>query len=104
MYWEALRPLTNDYTFFAQIVDEDTTRWASHDYTPSEGTSSWLLDTANSIEMTLQLNPETLPGLFPLIIGAYTQTEAGDFDRLQIKTADGRLTDDFLQLTPVRVD
>lgn len=104
LYWEALRPLTNDYTFFAQIVDEDTTRWASHDYTPSEGTSSWLLDTANSIEMTLQLNPETLPGLFPLIIGAYTQTEAGDFDRLQIKTADGRLTDDFLQLTPVRVD
>lgn len=104
LYWETQRPLSNDYTFFAQIVDQDTTRWASHDYAPPAGTSSWQPAEANTLEMTLQLNPETPPGLYPLIIGVYTQTADGEFDRLQIKTADGRLTDDFLQLTPVRID
>ncbi|MEW5988584.1 MAG: glycosyltransferase family 39 protein, partial [Chloroflexota bacterium] len=34
LYWRALRPLSTDYTFFAQVVDKDTTRWASHDLSP----------------------------------------------------------------------
>ena len=34
LYWQPLRPLDNDYTFFAQLLDEDTTRWASADDRP----------------------------------------------------------------------
>ncbi len=104
LYWEALRPLPTDYTFFAQIVAEDTTRWASNDLTPAEGTTNWSPGEANILEMSLLLSPDTPPGLYPLIIGVYTQTTEGDFDRLQIMTEDDRLTDDFLSLTPVRVD
>jgi hypothetical protein len=47
---------------------------------------------------------DTPPDLYPLIIGLYPQSADGKFDRLQMVTEDGRLTDDFLNLTPIRVD
>ena len=104
LYWQAQRPLTTDYTFFAQIVDADTTRWASHDITPSVGTSAWPPNEVQTMQLTLPLAADAPPGLYPLIVGVYIQTPDGNFERLQLVTADGRLTDDFLQLTPVRVD
>lgn len=104
LYWRAQLPLISDYSFFAQVVDADTTRWASHDVAPPEGTSSWEAGTVQAISFTLPVAPETPASTYPLIIGVYTQTPEGGFDRLQILTDDGRLTDDFLRLTPVRVD
>ncbi|UCC52288.1 MAG: hypothetical protein JSV68_24835 [Anaerolineaceae bacterium] len=104
LYWRARRPLTNDYTFFAQIVDEDTTRWASHDFAPPEGTSTWQPDEVQTMSLTLTLDENSEPNLYPIVVGIYTQTQQGDFDRLQIQTSDGRLTDDYLELTLVRVD
>jgi 4-amino-4-deoxy-L-arabinose transferase-like glycosyltransferase len=104
LYWQARQPLDNDYTFFAQIVGEDNTRWASHDFAPPEGTSSWTSGEVQPMALTLTLDENSVPGLYPVIVGAYTRNSGGDFDRLQILTADGRLTDDFLELTRVRID
>jgi 4-amino-4-deoxy-L-arabinose transferase-like glycosyltransferase len=103
LYWQAKQPL-DDYTFFAQVVDEDTTRLASHDLAPPQGTSSWNPDEIQPLTFTLNLDENSQPGLYPLIIGAYTQTKDGGFDRLQILTPDGRLTDDFVELTSIRID
>jgi hypothetical protein len=104
LHWEAIGPLDTDYAFFAQIVGEDTTRWANDDPQPQLGTSSWATDEVHALDFTLTLADDTPPGLYPVIIGAYIQTEDGRFERLQIKAEDGRLTDDFLELTRVRVD
>ena len=104
LHWEAIGPLDTDYTFFAQIVGEDTTRWANDDPKPQPGTSAWDPDEVRALDFTLTLAADTPPGLYPLIIGAYTQTEDGRFERLQIRAEDGRLTDDFLELTHIRVD
>jgi hypothetical protein len=104
LYWRARRPLTNDYAFFAQIVDEDPTRWANHDFAPPEGTSTWQPDEVQTMSLTLTLDENSEPNLYPIVVGIYTQTQQGDFDRLQIQTSDGRLTDDYLELTLVRVD
>lgn len=104
LYWQAQQPLDADYTIFAQVVDEDTTRWAAHDFAPPEGTSSWQPGDVVALPLSLPLNPDTPAGAYPVIVGAYVQTPDGAFDRLQIRTADGRLTDDFLRLTLVRVD
>ncbi|MCB8945048.1 MAG: hypothetical protein H6658_14980 [Ardenticatenaceae bacterium] len=99
LYWQAKRPLTTNYTFFAQIVDlETTTRYAAQDL--PQTTSSWLSEEVQTVEMVLTIAPNTPPDVYPLILGAYTQNEG----RLQMMTADGRLTDDFLILTPIRVD
>jgi hypothetical protein len=103
-YWRANRPLSEDYTFFAQIVDEDTTRWSHSDVVPEPATSSWTEGAVQEVEMTLPVSLDTPPELYPLIIGMYTQTAGGDFDRLQLVTADGRRTDDYLLLAQIRVD
>jgi len=104
LYWQARHALDYDYTIFAQIVGEDTIRWADHDIAPPDGTSSWTPGELQPLALTLTLDENSVPGLYPVIVGAYTRNVGGDFDRLQILTADGRLTDDFLELTRVRID
>ncbi len=105
LHWQIDRPLDADYTFFAQLLGAENHRWAAADISPPIPTSTWETSTVQSVEMRLQLDPATPPGVYPIIIGAYTQPEPGIFERLQIVTPDGRLTqDDFLQLTLVRVD
>jgi len=104
LYWKAHRSLEDDYTFFAQVVGEDTTRWASYDIAPSKGTSLWIPGEEQPQAITLTLDENSVAGLYPIIVGAYTRNAEGNFDRLQILTADGRLTDDFLELTKVRID
>jgi hypothetical protein len=103
-YWRPAEPLPADYTFFAQIVDEDTTRYAAADVTPQTPTSDWATGEVVEVRFSLVVDPATPPDAYPLIVGLYTRTADGGFDRLQQVTADGRLTDDFLVLTLVRVD
>ncbi len=103
LYWQAQRPLTTDYTFFAQVVDADTTRWAAHDLTPPSPTSTWAEDEVRSITLTLTPDAAAPADVYPIIIGIYTVVD-GNFNRLQIVTEDGRPTDDFLSLTLLRID
>ncbi len=102
LYWQLSQPATADYTIFAQVVDQDTTRWAAQDL--AVPTSQWPVGTAQPVPLTLTLNPETPADVYPLIIGLYTLSETGEFQRLQRITPDGRPTDNFLQLTLLRVD
>ncbi len=105
LYWRAERPLTTDYTFFAQIIGEDTTRWAANDLEPPGGTASWQPGAVQMVSVPLALAEDTPPHVYPLILGVYTRTEDGGFQRLQLVTEDGRITqDDFLPLTQIRVD
>jgi hypothetical protein len=110
LYVQALRPLTTDYTFFAQVLDEDTTRWAANDlnprdFVPSNGTTTWMTGDVQILEMPLTVAADTPSDVYPLILGVYTFTEEGGFQRLQLVTGDGRITqDDVLTLTKIRVD
>ena len=104
LYWRALRNLEEDYTFFAQVVGEDTTRWASIDLMPPNVTSTWPADENHQVDLQLTVADDTPADVYPLIVGVYTRTEDGGFDRLQIQTPDGRLADDFLELTQVRIE
>ena len=104
LYWRAQRPLAADYTFFAQVVNlEDLNRWGSQDLPVP--TASWLPGEVQKVSLAFSLSEETPAGVYPVIVGAYTTTAEGNFDRLRVVTEDGRLTqDDFLRLTPLRVD
>lgn len=103
-HWRPSESLPADYTFFAQIVDADTTRYAADDVTPTAPTTGWPADESVELRFTLAVDPATPPDAYPLIVGLYTRTADGGFDRLQQVTPDGRLTDDFLVLTLVKVD
>ena len=103
-YWQTDEPLPDDFTFFGQIVGEDTTRYAGSDIMPDTPTTAWEPGTVYSLQMDLITDAQTPPNTYPLIIGVYSLTADGGFDRLQQVTPDGRLTDDFLLLTPIRID
>lgn len=102
--WRPGEVLPADFTLFAQIVGGDTTRHAAADVAPPVPTSNWQPGEVYEVSLPLTLDPATPPDTYPLIIGLYTRTPDGGFDRLQLVTPDGRLTDDFLTLTRVRVD
>jgi hypothetical protein len=102
LYVRPLRPLTTDYTFFAQILADDATRWAAVDL--SLPTSEWAEDEIQTITLPLTLADETPSGVYPLILGMYTRPNDGGFQRLQLVAEDGRITqEDYLRLTLVRV-
>ncbi len=103
-YWRPSRPLPADFTFFAQLVDADTTRYAANDVAPPRPTSQWTPGEVVELHLPLAVDPSAPPDTYPLIVGLYTRTPDGGFDRLQQVSPDGRLTDDFLILTLVRVD
>jgi len=103
LYWRPLPGLDEDYTFFAQILDEDTTRWAGADVAPPEGTSGAAEDEVHTLQLSLALNPDAPADVYPLIVGLYQRDEAGNFIRLQV-IEDGRITmADFVELTRVRI-
>jgi hypothetical protein len=103
LYWQARKPLSVDYTFFAQILNnQDTTRWAGADI-PAD-TASWPVGQVQEVTFPLPLNEEAPAGVYPLIIGVYTRTEAGDFQHLQ-PVEDGRITlETHVPLTKIRVN
>ena len=103
LYWQPLRPLDTDYTFFAQLLDEDTTRWASADVAPPNGTSRYPAGEVQTLDLPLLVDENTPAGVYPIVIGLYTRTPDGGFQRLQI-VVDGRITmEDMLTLTQIRV-
>jgi hypothetical protein len=107
LYWRVLRPLRANYSFSAQLVDldrGDSTRWAAADLTPEGGTMAWPVGEVQTMTLTLVASADTPPQVYPLILAIYTVTESGGFERLQLVTPDGRVTDnDFLRLTQARV-
>ena len=103
-YWRPAQSLPADFTFFAQIVGPDTTRYAAIDAAPPSPTSGWSPGEVVEVRLPLRLDPDTTPDAYPLIVGLYTRAADGGFDRLQLVTPDGRLVEDYLTLTLVRVD
>ncbi len=103
LYWRPIPGMNENYTFFAQILDDDTTRWASADIAPAGGTRSAPENDVQTLLMPLTLDADTPANVYPLIVGLYVQDEAGDFRRLQV-VEDGRITmADFVELTKVRI-
>jgi hypothetical protein len=102
LYWLPDQQLEEDYTFFAQLVDQDTTRWASQDI--QINTSDWPKGMLQKVEFILPVETETPASIYPLIIGVYARSSDGEFDRLQVVTDQGRLTDDFLSVAKVRIE
>lgn len=101
--WQGVGVPDRDYTIFAQVLGEgDTTRWAAVDIAVES--SQWLNNERHRIDLPLDVDPQTPPGIYTVVIGAYTREEDGGFRRLQV-VEDGRITmDDVLQLTRITIE
>lgn len=103
LFLEALDGMDTNYTVSLQLLGPDNQRFAALDRWPEPATSAWEVDEIVEDTYSLTVNEDTPPGEYPLQIVFYELTEDGGFERLQMITEEGRLTDDFLLLTQVRI-
>ena len=89
-----------DYTVFTHVLQPPETIWAQRDQPLSPPTSSWSVGQLISNTYDLKIKPETPLGVYEFEVGAY---EPKNFDRLRLITDDGRITDNFVLLSQVRV-
>jgi 4-amino-4-deoxy-L-arabinose transferase-like glycosyltransferase len=105
-YWRGLREMDANYTISTQVLGPETRIYGQKDSWPLDGalpTAAWTPGEIVEDIVEVTVSPDTPPGLYDIQIVVYTVGDEGDIDRLQRVTEDGRLIDDFLLLTQIRV-
>lgn len=103
LYWEGLTKMEENYSVFVYIQGDDTEIWARKDSWPVEGlapTALWEVGQQVVDPYPLTLDPNTPPGVYNLEMGIYL---AETMERLRLVSPDGRLPQDHLLLSKVRV-
>jgi hypothetical protein len=103
LYWQALAMMKENYSVFTHVLGEENRIWAQKDDWPQGGdapTSTWEPGQTIVDEYELTINPDTPAGVYDVEIGLYL-AETGD--RLRIVGEGGRLLDDRVLLSRVRV-
>jgi 4-amino-4-deoxy-L-arabinose transferase-like glycosyltransferase len=110
LYWQALAPLSADYTVFAHLLGEQNPAsggplWAGHDSQPAGGsypTTAWEPGEVVLDRHLLALPPEAVPGEYQLEAGLYL---LATLERLPAEDATGTpLVDDAALLGSIRVE
>ena len=102
LYWRGKRSLNANYSVFAHIRGVGESLWGQHDSWPAYGASptvTWVPGEVVKDEHTIIVAPNTPPDTYSLEIGLYDESGR----RLQLINADGRWTDNFVDLSMVRV-
>jgi len=89
LYWQALRPVGEDYTVFTHIIDAQPRQWAGQDNPPVQGTrptSSWAVGEVIVDDYELVLDPQTPAGVVEIEAGMYLPA---DGRRLPVRTRAG---------------
>lgn len=106
LYWRGVEDMDTDYTVFTHIIGPDTTIWGQLDAQPQGGgapTSTWLPGELVEDSYTFTLRDDTPPGVYQVEIGIYSVGADGSITRLERFAEDGRIIENFLLLSPVRV-
>lgn len=101
LYWQATKPVTEDFTVFVHLVGPGETIWGQHDAPPGGGffpTSFWLPGDHVADEHDIALRDDAPPGTYELVIGLY-RPDTGE--RLSVEPASSGSVADRLMLTTV---
>lgn len=88
LYWRALVPLTEDYTFFVHLVDASGKTIAQKDDQPQQGrypTSFWDVSETIADSYIVEIPRDAAPGEYRIEVGIY---RAGDGSRLPVTGGD----------------
>jgi hypothetical protein len=103
LYWQAQKKMTEDYTVFVHVVDEEGTIWGQHDSQPVNGyypTPFWGQDEIVKDEHAFVVSEDTPPGTYWIEVGMYRLANG---QRLAIVDQDGRVLDDKVLLSKIVV-
>ncbi len=104
LYWQALQPMTVNYTVFAHIIGPNNSMHAQKDSWPQGGaapTSGWHVGQRITDTYDLQIYQDTPPGAYDLEVGMY---QSDTLQRLGVLGAGGELEDNRILLNRVRVN
>jgi hypothetical protein len=102
LYWRARSSMSIDYTVFTHVLQPPEAIWAQHDKQPVPPTSTWAVGQVVSDTYDLTIKPDTPPGVYEVEIGVYDGGSPA-FERLRVLTDDGRITENYVLLSQVRV-
>ena len=74
LHWQALTPLSADYTVFTQLIGPDGRVWSQQDNQPQAGrypTTAWAVNDKVVDRYTLVLTEDAPPGQYRLLAGMY---------------------------------
>jgi len=103
LYWEAREAIEENYTVSVQVLGPETQRYAALDRWTEPATSAWLVGETIKDTYTVTVSEDTPPGEYPVQVVVYSLAEDGQIEKLQLINTEGRLIDDFVLLTVVRV-
>lgn len=106
LYWRTSHQLARSYTGSVQVLDHEAHKYGQQDNWLLDGelqTAAWQPGKIIQNDWGIALSPDTPPGIYDVQIVVYWADESGSGQRLQRLTSDGRLTDDFLIFTHIRV-
>jgi 4-amino-4-deoxy-L-arabinose transferase-like glycosyltransferase len=98
--WRARSRMPIDYTVFTHVLQPPETIWAQQDKPLRPPTTSWPVGQVVSDTYELKIKSDAPPGVYGIEVGAY---EPQNFDRLRVFTDDGRITENYVVLTSLRV-
>jgi 4-amino-4-deoxy-L-arabinose transferase-like glycosyltransferase len=102
LYWRARATMPIDYTVFTHVLERPETLWAQHDKPLAPPPTTWTIGQVVSDTYTLTIKPDAPPGVYEVEVGVYDPASP-TFDRLRVIADDGRITEDFVLLSKVRV-
>lgn len=100
LYWQVRGPVTQDYTTFVHLLDQEFAMFGGHDGRPQPPTPEWMPGVLIEDRHTFVVPPETPPGSYQVELGLYTRP---DFSRLRVMTEAGAAGADRLLLGPLEV-
>ena len=103
LYWEAMAPLSHDYTVFTQVLGPGNEKIGQKDNQPQGGdypTSFWDVGEIVPDAYEIQLDPEAPAGEYRLVVGMYL-LETGE--RLPVLDEQGNVVDGMIELVCIRV-
>ena len=102
LLWRTLEEMSEDYTVFVHLIDEDGNLLAQHDSQPQESpTSAWHRQEIIRSQHTLHIPTDAASGEARLVIGLYAWPS---LDRLPVIDSNQRAIDDIITLTDTSID
>lgn len=102
LYWRARTTMPIDYTVFTHVLERPETLWAQDDKPLSPPTSTWTAGQVVSDTYDLKIKPESPAGVYEVEIGVY-DASSPTFERLRAITDDGRIVENYILLSRVRI-
>ena len=107
LYWYARSAVKYDYTVSVQLIDTNWNKAGQNDSWPMNGsapTSAWIDGQAYIEQRSLNIAPDSTPGVYDLRLALYRIDDSGELEHLPVVWHKGQMPASSITLTRIRVE